>query len=356
MDKQDASSVLSNTRIDYFDLAKGLGIVSVLIGHSMLGEYINILIYCFHMPLFFFICGYFAQKSKRVNKRWVKKKALNVVIPYGLAVLGTIMCSVLVEEISGLLTGENDNHFFFFVINWLWAGGLGTGYHLLFKDMSLPAIGPIWFVLALFWALLLLELLKKISPLTIVMPALFISLLGICSSTFIRIPWSIQEGMGALIFVAIGYEYRKRNFCQLTKNKKVRIGILIIAVVYTSLCLVTGCHIDMVKNDYPFLVIDIIGTISVVILVLHICCYISKTRIRLECLKMIGRCSLWVLVFHTIEINAFPWYIIHKICSQLGTSELSNIIIAALRICGAIMVSTGIEKIRSKRQFGHMKS
>ena len=42
------------------DISKGIGIISVLIGHDMLcPSIIQIVIFSFHMPLFFVLSGYF---------------------------------------------------------------------------------------------------------------------------------------------------------------------------------------------------------------------------------------------------------------------------------------------------------
>ena len=45
-------------RLPYMDVAKGMGILCVIIGH-MGNETINRIIFSFHMPLFFLISGYF---------------------------------------------------------------------------------------------------------------------------------------------------------------------------------------------------------------------------------------------------------------------------------------------------------
>ena len=41
------------SRATYIDIAKAIGIICVLIGHSFTADCIGILIYAFHMPLFF---------------------------------------------------------------------------------------------------------------------------------------------------------------------------------------------------------------------------------------------------------------------------------------------------------------
>ena len=49
----------NNKRLDYLDVAKGIGILLVILGHCQLGRIgrAHSLIYSFHMPLFFFISG-----------------------------------------------------------------------------------------------------------------------------------------------------------------------------------------------------------------------------------------------------------------------------------------------------------
>lgn len=57
--KQKQNNILKK-RINYFDIAKGLGILLMIIGHMPIkNEYLKNFIFCFHMPLFFIISGYF---------------------------------------------------------------------------------------------------------------------------------------------------------------------------------------------------------------------------------------------------------------------------------------------------------
>ena len=46
-------------RLDYLDIAKGIGILLVIIVHCQMGRIgcIHSIIYSFHMPLFFFLSG-----------------------------------------------------------------------------------------------------------------------------------------------------------------------------------------------------------------------------------------------------------------------------------------------------------
>lgn len=64
MGEKIESETQSLKRLQYLDLAKAVGMLCVLIGHSFISEKINTVIYAFHMPLFFFISGYLCKPQK----------------------------------------------------------------------------------------------------------------------------------------------------------------------------------------------------------------------------------------------------------------------------------------------------
>lgn len=56
-------------RIEYIDIARGLGILLVVLGHndfSLISPFLYQVIYSFHMPLFFFLSGYFINTSTTI--------------------------------------------------------------------------------------------------------------------------------------------------------------------------------------------------------------------------------------------------------------------------------------------------
>ena len=52
----------SSNRIEYIDIAKGMAILCVIMGH-MGWEYADRIIYPFHMPLFLICSGYFISEK-----------------------------------------------------------------------------------------------------------------------------------------------------------------------------------------------------------------------------------------------------------------------------------------------------
>jgi len=77
---------MSQKRLDYLDMAKGIGIFLVILGHI---EYIQEStlkwIFSFHMPLFFVVGGilaYIKKESERPVKEALKKRARGTLVPY----------------------------------------------------------------------------------------------------------------------------------------------------------------------------------------------------------------------------------------------------------------------------------
>ena len=57
-------------RIEYIDVTKGIGIMSVLLGHSisLMAHPVNRFILSFHMPLFFFVSGMLFSDSYSLSR------------------------------------------------------------------------------------------------------------------------------------------------------------------------------------------------------------------------------------------------------------------------------------------------
>ena len=77
-------------RIQWIDVAKGLAILIVVLGHCIgnLTDPVNKIILAFHMPLFFFLSGYCVKVSEIKFLPFLKKKAIALLVPQ--ITLGTI--------------------------------------------------------------------------------------------------------------------------------------------------------------------------------------------------------------------------------------------------------------------------
>lgn len=299
MGEKIESETQSLKRLQYLDLAKAVGMLCVLIGHSFISEKINTVIYAFHMPLFFFISGYLCKPQKVALKK-INQKCGHILVPYVITTFFTIILSLIFE--SGIvLVKDHKTVFLPNMMKWLEAGVLGLGYRADYRGGVLPSIGPVWFLLALFWATLLLEAYKRLhcSP---IITSIIVGVCSIVSFRYFFLPWSIQEGMVASVFMTLGYIYRPKEN-RIKNQKALRIGIYGFAILYIICCLHLDKHIDMVKCEYPFGVIDILGTTMCVITVLLISDMLSSKYYHYGALDIVGKHTMLILCIHTIEFK-----------------------------------------------------
>lgn len=74
---------MDKERINSFDIAKGIGIILVMLGHVLPGEsYVRQFIFSFHMPLFFFLSGAVTTSSTRIVKDAVYIQIRKLLINY----------------------------------------------------------------------------------------------------------------------------------------------------------------------------------------------------------------------------------------------------------------------------------
>jgi fucose 4-O-acetylase-like acetyltransferase len=71
---------MSNTRLAWIDVLKGIGILSVVAGH-IYGGVLGDMIFLFHMPLFF-VLGGMLYRSPSSDRAFLKQKVIHLLIPY----------------------------------------------------------------------------------------------------------------------------------------------------------------------------------------------------------------------------------------------------------------------------------
>jgi fucose 4-O-acetylase-like acetyltransferase len=147
-----------NTRTDWIDFAKGLGIVLVVYGHTLRGlasadiipdgsallasDYV---IYTFHMPLFFFLAGLTAYPSIAKGRgRFLRGKVSTILYPYVLWSLLQGGVEVALSEFTNSPTEAS---------------------RLL--EIPWDPISPFWFLYSLFWIHLIFAALHRTGPIRV---------------------------------------------------------------------------------------------------------------------------------------------------------------------------------------------
>ncbi len=190
----DGQSVKKQKRIDYVDLFRAFGIILMIMGHIGFGSKFNRWYHAFHMPMFFFISGWFYKSRKDASlKSQIIKKARSLLIPYicfELIVLA--VCFTFIPEYRTLNTFQ----YVFWENTYYIPVEYGT------NGIS-PIPGAMWFLTALFNCELIYILMDRMfhQKWKLHLFVFLIAVIGMIAAQMIpfRLPWAMDAS-----FVGVG--------------------------------------------------------------------------------------------------------------------------------------------------------
>lgn len=139
-------------RVEYIDLAKGFAMIMLIYVHTSINypenpfahSWCRRMIGSMYVPVFFIMSGMFFS-TKLPFGQWIKKKAKRLVVPFVCFYLLTYLMNCV---ICGILHVQTKNDF-----HW------SDVFQVFYKDVF--ANNVIWFLLALFWASILMYFVVK---------------------------------------------------------------------------------------------------------------------------------------------------------------------------------------------------
>ena len=287
-------------RIEYLDVARGIAMISVVLGH--MGCFgINRVVFTYHLPIFFFITGYFFSK-KVTTIEFIRKKMVTLVIPYYITGILIILCIIIRDYFIGSNIVADLKQMIYAI---LYASG--NQYE---KPFYIASIGALWFLWGTFWGSLFLKLVIKIHS-NLLKCILVCVIYGICvysKQKFFWFPLSIQSGGCALIFIYLGYIFNENQFLWKKIKNSIKY-IIIIALILQWIWFIrkfegfwiVACNIG---HGIP----DIIGSIGGCIVLLGISRLINKKENWFsKVLSFTGKNSIIFLAVHGIELRVVNW-------------------------------------------------
>ncbi|OFK23331.1 acyltransferase family protein [Olsenella sp. HMSC062G07] len=300
---RNAASPQATARMPEFDIAKCGAFVAVIMGHcSFTGIPTSIIQFCFsfHMPLFFIVSGYFCKPSARLDRSFVMRNIKALIIPYGLTCLFIALAAAVVGAITRVGPPMDS------AIHWLVSGVWGSGAIMDGMPPSVGLIGAIWFLWALFWGRLLLAAANQMGHPAIVSLILFI--VGISTTNHVWLPFSIQPGLCATLFLCIGQLSRTHDVFE---RGKVSPLLWFCAFMTWLYCAVFFGQMNMAANSYPAGAIDVIGgTAGSLCLIKGSQALVQRAPRLGQVLANAGSITLPLLCAHIIELDALPWQLI----------------------------------------------
>ncbi len=330
-------------RVQWLDIAKAIAIVMVVFGHTVRDGYAQLLVYGFHVPLFFVTAGMSSFYSESKKNR-VKKDFIRIMIPYyvwgilsiGLyALLGSVAQDKfgihtdlsVIKNIGGLLFGSTRNGY--------------MQYNL-----------PLWFLPCLFVTRLQFYLLCKVfqnKKIGVVVASAVIAAIGVAYSylDLPYLPFSFEVSLIMLPFFVLGnWAMSQKRMWMALEGKRV-------AVTLCAMVLTLGAVLLAMLNKRPkyhmnffpcfplFLLVALMGSCGIILLSMGI----QKCKF----LSYLGRNTLGILVMHKYPVLIFqlvgPFEALLNAGEPLLPSALAGLVVTGIAIGACLIVSQIVMKI-----------
>jgi fucose 4-O-acetylase-like acetyltransferase len=317
-------------RIEYLDIARGIGILLVVLGHNDFGAispFFHQVIYSFHIPLFFFLSGYFINTSLSFFE-FIKKRSHSVLKPYLFTIFLIYFTSVSFEKMG-----------FETAIGRIVKSLYGTGYYI---DWVALWFLPHLFVVSLYaftfiivvsklrnrwvtWGLLLVSLAVSVLVLHAFYP-FSISVFGKEYELY-GLPFSVDVVLLSGFFFLLGNEVRQvtseRTFDSIFLLLGTGIGLIILNIFFPY-------RVDIAVRVYESYIVNTAEAILGILLILAFSRQLELRAQRLAALfKYLGNLSLIILLFH-VPIQAFWGEKVMAVTNHLPLSILVGFIVGVL--------------------------
>lgn len=291
-----------NTRKDYLDIVKGIGILLVVVGHLQLDNVVRNFIYAFHMPLFFYVGG--ALYMHKTTIPWNKiKDFLILYLVFGMGFIVFITLKEHIFDIGLVYKLIESNPISIYDIQWF---------------------GVFWFILA-YGIVLILSNIKIFSYLSVSL-IVFLSLYFVQDTfifdTILYLPLCIAPAFLLLLFFNIG----KQNhfFMQYFSTKNMIISaILFMLLNIFNIYQYDGFSSKLINYGVlhlqpNFMLVLLVGIFGIV-LTLYTSKYIELYQTKLSRIfQFFGKYSLFIFIWHMFILS----FVHSMMIKVLGSKDL----------------------------------
>ncbi|MCM1578403.1 MAG: acyltransferase family protein [Ruminococcus sp.] len=303
------TAVPAKPRIQWLDIAKGIGILCVIIGHCVDPNGLTFkLIFSFHMPLFYMLSGY-TFKKEPFSKAAFMKDLRRLILPY-IAVRTAYCISEAVK--GGLLSGEN-------VFPDMWE------HFLTSVNGNVVYLHTEWFLLSLFWARTVYRLvLEKITvnrTSFVCMTAIFIILV----SQQIHLKQTFDAVFPAMLFMEAGYLLKGYEQTNITHTSPRFLLQLAMPLLWIYLAYSTEGFLDFHGRGYPQMTLSLITALLGVLSVMDFSKSLESVgkSLIVRFLEYVGRYSMNIYIIHCLDELVINTYSLSD--GQTNTPKLAVI-------------------------------
>ena len=292
-------SEANKPRVEYIDLFRSFGIILMIMGHIKFGSYFDKWIHAFHMPMFFFVSGWFFRSRDDVAiGTQIKNKAKSLLRPY--VCFEIVQWLILMLFVSEYRTGKTILYIF-----------LENTYKIPIENGTFgisPIPGAMWFLTAIFFTEVIYISLDRIFGCNWKLHGIVIvlSILGVLFPSLLpmRLPWAMDAA-----FVGIGFFHAARLIHGSRAEKLLNLKLwqtLLLGVVF-SLFIMICPKINMRTGNYGWYLPFWINALGAIVVGWNMSRYVDKFLSKyaqfVGCwLKGIGKNSIVYLCFNQIVI------------------------------------------------------
>lgn len=276
-------------RNETIDIAKGIGIVLVVIGHlsGVVGTtgplllWIKSFLYQFHVPLFFFLSGLFYKPGEKW-KPFLIKKVRRLYLPYLVANIVFLVVDIIFRIITG--------------IEIIWINDIKHAAKIVLGIGLTPLGGATWFLIASLRAVIFYKLIKTAfgdKPIIASLLCFSIGILGL----FVTGKYAISSSMVAIAFYWLGDLCK----CYVIKMQDCSLGTraLLFSSSLVFLVLLRPYNfLDVSAAFYGNRICAIIGSCIGIIMVLSLSDLFKGQKCFSKTFRFLGERTMSVLIGH----------------------------------------------------------
>lgn len=308
-------------RVEYIDIAKLLGIICVIMGHTVSSDtLVKRILYAFHMPLFFILSGMVTKPILKWNtnnlKAYVEKKLRTIILPY--FIWGLIYSPLSFKSVAQIAYGTRET---------------------LILANSLTSL---WFLPVTFLAVILAE--TVIGFLHDYKAKYWI--IGASASVFLLLafiiphnakygaPFGCDIALVATAMLLLGHILR--HFLDCLKKASYIIPVLLISLAVFCICVQFSTsnvgYVLMANAEYGNPLWFLLNAISGSLFVIALSFGIAQLPIHKKMLLYIGQRTLGIFVVHKpiVELG-------RKIATKIGLDYNHPIALVSITLCTLII-------------------
>lgn len=333
-----------------FDFLKGIGMLTIVFAHSAelypVGATTAITPMTFYLFAYreslmaaFYIASGYGFRKRSIGK-CIDQQVKTLLKPYIYTALATTFFHFLIHYLTfGSVENAATETFKVF-------GGfaLGLPHTAVYAGQTFFSCGPMWYLLSLMIAWILLDVILNIFPERYIPWAVLGTMLlgwGICITW--EVPFCIGQGMVTVPSLYAGYLAKKHKIFDKPLSWKLKLGMIASALAVAGLVLATQSTDCVSMAEWTFgpvsILLDVMAGLGILSLLLFFQRHVDNFIIH--GVQAIGRRSLYIFCVHTVELTAIPWYLmVSKFAGREGLGLVTHFVVSMgsiLLICELLL-------------------